>query len=149
MNVHFEKLTASPNQFFTILPEDWQNLIVPHWNLYKNTASIYVLKENDTIVAGGIVFSEKLLEMTPFEEEFCYLFSEGYLYLGYIWVAEDKRNKRLATTWLTHLKQQNPIQKYWLTIEEESLTYFYERNDFKLLAKSNDATTKEWLMVNG
>ena len=82
MTVHFEKLTDSPNSFFNILPEDWQNIIINNWVLYKNTASIYVLKENATIVAGGIVFSEKLPEMTPFEEEFCYLFDKGYLYLG-------------------------------------------------------------------
>ena len=146
MNVHFEKLTDSPNLFFNILPKDWRNILIPNWVLHKNTASIYVLKEKTTIIGGGIVFSEKLLEMTPFEEEFCHLFNEGYLYLGYIWVAENKRNQQLASTWLTYLKQLNPAQKYWLTIEEESLKYFYEKNGFKLVAESNDEN-KEWIFI--
>ena len=76
-----------------------------------------------------------------------YLFSEGYLYIGFIWVPEHNRNRQLASQWLTLLKNQDPNQKYWLTIEEQPLKYFYEKNGFKLIKESNDEDDKEWLYV--
>ncbi len=148
MELQFEKLKGNPNQFFDILPEDWKISIIPNWVYYKKTASIYVIKENNEIICGGIVFTEKLKEMTSFEILHAYLFTEGYYYLGYIWVSEHKRNQQLATKWLTHLKEQNPEQKYWLTIEEEELNYFYKKNGFKLFAESNDDfDAKEWIFT--
>ena len=108
---------------------------------------IFIFKENEELIAGGIVFSEKINEMTPFENSFEYLFKEGYLYLGYIWVVEQHRNKKLASKWLSYLKIQNPLQNYWLTIEEEELKHFYEKNDFKLIAESEDTDSKEWILT--
>ena len=69
MDIQFEKLKGNPNQFFDILPQEWKNIIIPNWVFYKKTATIYVIKENNEIICGGIVFSEKLIEMTPFEIE--------------------------------------------------------------------------------
>lgn len=147
MDLHFSKLTKNTETFFNILPKDWSNLIAPNWENYKKTASIYVITEAKIIVAGGIVFSEKIKEMTPFEFQYEHLFKEGYLYLGYIFVSEEHRNKKLATKWLTYLKENNKHQKYWLTIEEEGLKYFYEKNNFTLLAESKDSQTKEWILT--
>jgi predicted GNAT family N-acyltransferase len=145
MNIQFINVTDSPEQFFNILPQDWQALIVPYWDSYKDSAKIYVLKENDEVVTGGLVFSKSLPDMSDFERSVQYLFSEGYLYIGFIWVPEHKRNQQLASQWLTLLKKQNPNQKYWLTIEEAWLKHFYEKNGFKLIKESNDADNKEWL----
>ncbi|MBI9040010.1 hypothetical protein [Lutibacter sp.] len=150
MEIQFEKLKGNPNQFFDILPNDWKISIVPNWIFYKKTATIYVIKENNEIICGGIVFTEKLKEMTPFEISHAYLFADGFNYLGYIWVAEHKRNLQLATTWLSYLKALNPNQKYWLTIEEEQLNYFYKKNGFKLFSESHndfDNTIKEWIFT--
>lgn len=149
MEIQFEKLKGNPNQFFDILPTEWKNLIVPNWIYYKKMATIYVIKDNNEIISGGIVFSNKLNEMTTFELEYEHLFSNGYLYLGYLWVPEHKRNQQLATKWLTYLKGLNPQQKYWLTIEEEQLNYFYKKNGFKLYAESNDNddNLKEWIFT--
>jgi len=147
MKIQFSNATESPEQFFNMLPEDWQVLIVPYWESYKDDAKIYVLKENDEVVAGGLVFSKSLPDMSDFEKSLQYLFSEGYLYLGFIWVPLDKRNRQLASQWLTLLKNQDPNQKYWLTIEEPWLKHFYEKNGFKLIKESDGTEDKEWLYV--
>lgn len=149
MNSHLINVTENPEQFFNMLPEDWQVLIVPYWESYKDSAKIYVLKENEEVVAGGLVFSKSLPDMSNFERSLQHLFEEGYLYIGFIWVPLEKRNRNLASQWLTLLKSQNPTQKYWLTIEEEWLKHFYEKNGFKLIKESNDADNKEWLYVYG
>jgi hypothetical protein len=147
MKIQFSNATESPEQFFNMLPDDWQILIVPYWESYKDDAKIYVLKENDEVVAGGLVFSKSLPDMSDFEKSLQYLFSEGYLYLGFIWVPLDKRNRQLASQWLTLLKNQDPNQKYWLTIEEPWLKHFYEKNGFKLIKESDGTEDKEWLYV--
>ncbi len=145
MNIQFSNATDNPEQFFNILPQDWQVLIVPYWDSYKDYAKIYVLKEGDEVVAGGLVFSKSLPDMSDFERSVQHLFKEGYLYIGFIWVPEHKRNLQLASQWLTLLKNQDPAQKYWLTIEEAWLKHFYEKNGFKLIKENNDAADKEWL----
>jgi hypothetical protein len=149
MNLQFCNATENPEQFFNIMPEDWQALIVPYWESYKDAAKIYVLKENEEVVAGGLVFSRSLPDMSDFERSLQHLFKEGYLYIGFIWVPLHKRNRQLASQWLTLLKKQDPTQKYWLTIEEEWLKHFYEKNGFVLIDESNDATNKEWLFTWG
>lgn len=148
MNTQFSNATDNSEQFFNILPDDWKALIEPYWDNYKDAAKIYVLKEDDEVVAGGIVFSKSLPDMSDFERSVQSLFSEGYLYIGFIWVPLDKRNRQLASQWLTLLKNQDPNQKYWLTIEEAWLKHFYEKNGFKLIKESNDADNKEWLFTN-
>jgi hypothetical protein len=149
MSSHLINATNNPEQFFNMLPNDWKPYIVPYWDSYKDSAKIYVLKENEEVIAGGLVFSKSLPDMSDFERSLQHLFKEGYLYIGFIWVPLDKRNKNLASQWLTLLKNQNPTQKYWLTIEEEWLKHFYEKNDFVLVEESNDADDKEWLYVFG
>ena len=145
MNSQLINATNNPEQFFNLLPDDWKPFIVPYWEDYKDAAKIYVLKENEETVAGGLVFSTSLPDMSDFERSQQHLFAEGYLYLGFIWVPLDKRNRQLASQWLTLLKNQDPTQKYWLTIEEAWLKHFYEKNGFVLIEESNDADNKEWL----
>ncbi|MDP3360451.1 MAG: hypothetical protein Q8S41_14000 [Lutibacter sp.] len=147
MDILFSNATNNPEQFFNILPNDWQYLIVPYWESYKDVAKIYVLKENEEVVAGGLVFSKSLPDMSDFERSLQYLFKEGYLYIGFIWVPLEKRNRNFASQWLTLLKNQDPNQKYWLTIEEEWLKHFYEKNGFKLMKESDGADNKEWLFT--
>jgi hypothetical protein len=145
MAFQFSKLKSNPNQFFDILPEDWQDEIVPFWDDYKNTASIYVIKEDSHVIAGGILFSTCSPDITYFKKEAQTWFENGFLYIGFLWVAEDNRNNNLGSFWLDELKRQLPNQKLWLLIEEERLHSFYLKNDFKLdkTIKNNDHL--EWL----
>lgn len=147
MNNTFSCIKNSPEQFFTILPLDWQNVIVAQWDNFKKTSSIYVFKENNKVIAGGIVFEKSHPNMNDFEKQHQKLYDEGYFYLGFIWVIPEKRNQQLASKWLTKLKEETKNQKYWLTIEEESLKYFYKKNGFELIAESEDFNYKEWIFI--
>ncbi len=118
--------------FFQILPQDWQEAILPFWNEYKTSTRCYVLTdENQNIIAGGLVFTQCPPDMVYAEEEANKWLNKGYEYLGFIYVIEERRKQNLGSIWLTQLKQMNPKQKYWLVIEEEKLDAFYVKNGFK------------------
>ena len=147
MEIEFNKIANSPAQFFNILPQDWQDIIVPQWDKFKNSSSIYVFKENEELIAGGIVFENGHPNRTSFEKKHQYLYTENYFYIGFVWVIPSKRNQQLASKWLSEIKKAAINQKFWLVIEEESLKYFYQKNDFKLIAESNAKNNKEWVLT--
>ncbi|MDD7886066.1 GNAT family N-acetyltransferase [Flavivirga sp. 57AJ16] len=133
--------------FFSILPLEWQDIIIPQWEHYKDASIIYVLKENKKVIAGGIVFSKTPPNATLLELEYDYLFEYGYRYLGFIFVLPEYRNKKLASKWLEALKSLDKTQKFWLTIEEYALKSFYEKNEFKIIDESTSSKYKEWVLV--
>lgn len=136
----FKEITTY-NQFFEILPTDWQESILPFWDAYKNSTKCYVLLENDKLIAGGLVFSECPPDMLYAQEEANNWFKKGYLYLGFIYVLEEKRGNNLGSLWLSYLKNLFPEQKYWLTIEDLGLHGFYSKNGFtkvKTLTNNGD-----------
>lgn len=147
MNLEFSCLEKKPTQFFKILPQDWQEIIVPKWEAFKKSASIYVFKENETIIAGGIVFKNGHPNSTDFEKKYNYLYTENYNYIGFLWVIPEKRNQHLASKWLSKVHAINSNQKYWLTIEEESLNYFYQKNGYKLLAENKELNCNEIILT--
>tara|TARA_R110001583_G_scaffold69109_2_gene196114 strand:+ start:4428 stop:4883 length:456 start_codon:yes stop_codon:yes gene_type:complete len=147
MDLKFSSLNKTPQKFFNILPQEWQEIIVPQWKNYKNTASIFVFKEKGELIAGGIIFEKSHPNMTDFEKEYQFFYEENYFYIGFVWVIPEKRNHQLATKWLTKIKEENKNQKYWLTVEDESLKYFYEKNAFKLVAESKNSEAKEWIFT--
>lgn len=51
-----EETKSNQQQFFEILPKDWQDTIIPYRNDYKSTAKIFVFIEASKVVAGGILF---------------------------------------------------------------------------------------------
>lgn len=134
----FKEITAY-SQFFNMLPQDWQQSILPFWEEYKNTTKCYVLLENDEPIVGGLVFSECPPDMLYAKDEANSWFNNGYLYLGFIYVLEEKRGHNLGSIWLSHLKNKFPKQKYWLTIEDLGLHGFYIKNGFvKVKALNNN-----------
>ena len=147
MNLEFTSLSKNLNQFFTILPQDWQEIIAPKWKKFSNTASVYVFKEDKEIIAGGIVFRKGHPKCTNFEKKYEYLYAENYYYIGFLWVIPQKRNQQLASKWLSKVHAINNKQKYWLTIEEISLQYFYQKNGYKLLAESNELYCNEMILT--
>jgi len=144
---NFKIYSEQANSFLEILPVDWQEEIVPFWENYKKTTSIYVLEENNQILAGGLIFSECPPDMEFFKIEAQEFFEKGYFYLGFLWVPEHLRNHNLGTLWLNALKQLDPNQKYWLTIEEEKLRYFYEKNEFEYCQLVQNKLIKEQLLI--
>ena len=51
MTLTFSSLEKNEAQFFDILPQDWQEIIVPQWEYFKKSASIYVFIEKEVIIA--------------------------------------------------------------------------------------------------
>lgn len=131
--------------FFNILPEDWQEAIVPNWNHYQNDAKIYVFKDANKIVAGGIVFSTCPPDMKSHSKEAQKWFNNGFLYIGFLYVVESHRNKKLGSQWIDALKKSMPDQSFWLVIEDEGLGTFYEKHQFKMEKIIQSGDTTEWL----
>lgn len=125
------KKTTDFARFFSILPDDWKEAILPFWNDLKSTTNGYILEENSQIIAGGLVFSTCPPDMKYAEKEAKFWFQNGYLYVGFIYVIPEKRGQNLGSFWLENLKKIYPNQKYWLTIEDLSLHRFYVKNGFK------------------
>lgn len=138
---------TDPLQFFSILPEDWRESIVPLWKDYADNSKIYGYFKDGQMIVGGIVFSTCSPDMFYNCTEANLWLEKGYLYIGYVWVVEELRGKNWGSHWLQTLIAQNKKQKYWLTVEEEKLKGFYEKNGFKFVKtlQNNDAT--DWLMV--
>lgn len=125
------KITEDCASFFNILPQVWQDSIVPFWKDYKETTKCYLLFDGNEIVAGGLVFSKCSIDMLYCENEANKWFVNGYLYIGFIYVIEARRQQNLGSIWLDSLKKVHPNQKYWLTIEDSKLDAFYVKNGFK------------------
>ncbi|HUH47650.1 MAG TPA: GNAT family N-acetyltransferase [Arenibacter sp.] len=144
----FEVLNDRSQFFFKILPPDWREAIEPIWQDYREEADIYVFREGEEVVAGGIVFKATPPNRTDFEiEKGENYIRNGFHYIGFLFVAPDRRNEALGTRWLRALKNRFPEQSYWLTIEEEGLKQFYTKNGFECVASSTDRDLPEWLFV--
>ncbi|MDX1768035.1 MAG: GNAT family N-acetyltransferase [Arenibacter troitsensis] len=136
------------HRFFNILPDDWQDVIESVWDDYKDNASIYVFKEALDITAGGIVFRAAPPNMTDFEVgEWQKYVDANFHYIGFLFVDPKYRGQSLGSKWLSDLKVQFPDQSYWLTIEEEGLRTFYEKNGFRCVSKSKDEDNPEWILI--
>jgi diamine N-acetyltransferase len=131
----FKDITSKPEPFFNILPNDWQESIVPFWDLYKDIAKVYVIEIQQKIYVGGIVFFEIPPDMENFKDEAIYWSNKEYYYIGYVWTAEDVRGQNYGSKWLAHLIENDPNQHFWLTTENTELRYFYEKNGFTFIKK--------------
>lgn len=145
MDLTFKEISAKT--FFPLLPEIWQENIVPYWDQYKQNAKIYGLFEGAALMAGGIVFSTCSPDMRYNPAEAQTWLDQGYLYIGFLWVPEVYRGKRLGSAWLKLLMQDFPEQKYWLTVEEEELIQFYQKNHFNLIKSLKNGEDRDWLLV--
>lgn len=148
MQLDFKKHQKDSELFFKLLPKSWQKGIVPYWESYKGNATIYVLEEAGSIVAGGVLFKDFSEDFKDFEDEAKHWFKSDYFYLGYIWVIKSKRGQNLGSKWLKGLLKMYPNQNFWLTIEEENLKNFYLKNGFRLIKKLQKGTITEWLLVH-
>ena len=141
------KLCLNDEQFFKILPNDWNDYILSFWKDFKSSTECYVLIEDKQVIACGLVFSKCPPDMFYAINETNTWFEKGYLYLGFIFVLEEKRHQNLGSVWLNQLKAKFPNQKYWLTIEDLKLDRFYVKNDFKKVKSLFNQDQEEWLYV--
>lgn len=141
----FRELKEAPQQFFGILPEEWQEEIVPFWDAYTSDSKIYVIENGNSIIGGGIVFYKSPPHFDYFEKEAEIWFNKGYHYLGFIWISGEYRNRSLGSFWLNQLKAGNPQQQYFLLTEEEHLHLFYLKNGFVCSKTLQNQDHLEWL----
>jgi L-amino acid N-acyltransferase YncA len=139
----FENYTSKAHLFFDMLPKDWQETIVPFWEELRLTTQLYVIVEDNIIVAGGLVFSKCPPDMMYYENEANTWFEKGYLYLGFIYVDETKRNRNLGSLWLDSVKKECPKNGFWLAIEDENLHKFYIKNGFEKVATIKNLDLQE------
>jgi len=139
--MEFKNYTAKAHVFFEMLPSDWKDNIVPFWDDLKSTTQLFVLIENKTMIAGGLVFSKCPPDLMYYEKKANKWFEKGYLYLGFIFVDERQRNRSLGSLWLENIKKQYPKTGFWLAIEDENLHKFYYKNGFEKVEtiKNNDS----------
>lgn len=138
--------THKADNFFNILPKDWQETIVPHWNHYKDSSRIYILRDADEICGGGIVFDGLSPDMKVHEKVVQKYILQNFKYLGFIWIKENHRSKGLGKLWLQEVFKTYPGQGFWLSIEDESLKGFYQKLGFSLSETLSYNGYQEWLM---
>lgn len=149
MPCQFTESTSAPERFFALLPPDWSGEIVPYWPDYAGTARIFTLESGGEVLGGGILFSTPAPDILAYGEEAQHWFDNGFLYIGFLWIAEAQRGKQLGSFWLQQLKELLPGQPFWLSIDDYSLLPFYERNGFRLAKEVRLATGVEWILETG
>jgi diamine N-acetyltransferase len=139
------ELKYNQQQFFEMLPKDWQDAIVPYWNDYSSTSKIYVFFEGNEVIAGGILFYTMPPDLIWNKKNLQPWFDNGYVYIGFLYVAEHKRHQKLGSLWIEKLKTLMPNQKFWLVIEDESLGKFYEKHHFNKEQTIVNQNNIEWV----
>lgn len=147
--IKFRECTDTPDTFFGILPLDWQDSIVPFWPDYKGSTKIFILEGSGEVLGGGLVFSKVSPDTMYYREEAQRWFDLGYLYLAYIWIAENHRGKKLGSVWMRNIHNHFRNQKFWLAIEDYKLVNFYTPNGYKLIKEIKGDGYQEWIMAKG
>lgn len=144
----FINLGIDGQNFFKILPRDWQGVIVPLWDDYREKADIYVFEGTLGVTVGGIVFRTAPPNMTDFEIEASDTYVNSHFhYIGFLFVDPKYRGQSLGSKWLSALKERFPNRSYWLTVEEEGLRSFYTKNGFRCSSISREGANPEWIFT--
>ncbi|PJB15824.1 MAG: hypothetical protein CO118_02090 [Flavobacteriales bacterium CG_4_9_14_3_um_filter_32_8] len=146
--MQFIDLTDNPTLFFDILTSDWRNGIEPFWKEYATTSTIYCLVENKQIIAGAILFSTVSPDTKGYHKIAQHWLDKDYLYLAFVFVAENRRSEGLGSLLITKIKEKLPIQKFWLAIEDHGLLNFYNLLGFQFAQKVQNEDVEEWILVS-
>lgn len=147
MSLHLIETTTQPARFFELLPEDWQDEIVPYWPNYQATARIFLLVKNGEIPGGGIVFSTVSPDTMAYRKTAQRWLDRGYLYIAFLYFDEKYRGQGLGSAWLQALEKHLPGRCFWLSIDEEGLRHFYEKNGYRVVEQVEGDYGMEWIMV--
>ncbi|MEQ9375136.1 MAG: GNAT family N-acetyltransferase [Imperialibacter sp.] len=143
----FKEVTNAPQVLFDILPDDWQECIVPFWGRYAATARVFCLLSDEKVLGGGIVFST--IPPDTLDEKMAQeLFDKGLLYIGFLWISEEMRGCNLGSKWIEQARKVFDDKQFWLTIDDYRLTSFYKRNGFQLIGEVSKDESVEWVMAD-
>lgn len=141
----FVESTQQPGRFFRILPDDWQESIVPLWDQYRQHTRVFTLEAEGKVLGGGLVFSTPSPDTLVYEAEALSWFDKGYLYIGFLWIDASCRGKKLGSRWLSSLFQLFPAQRFWLAVDSFDLAHFYQVNGFHLVREIQAGEATEWI----
>jgi len=139
--------TEKADEFFQILPRDWQDQIMPHWSTYKEQTRIYVWLEEGKLIGGGLVFDELSPDMEIHRSQLQKFIQPHMKYLGFIWIINQYRSQGLGKKWLQKILEQYPHCGFWLSIEDENLNHFYKKMGFSIVEKITHLGNEEWIML--
>ncbi|QQS50572.1 MAG: GNAT family N-acetyltransferase [Bacteroidota bacterium] len=142
-----KEYTTNSAFFFQFLPSDWALEIEPYWNKYQASSQIFVLEEHNQIVAGGIVFSTLSPDTLYYGNHAQKWFQKGYLYIGFLFVCEQRRNEGLGSKWVQEVRQNLEGKKLWLAIDDYGLVNFYSKLGFELVDTLEYRNRTEWVMA--
>lgn len=140
-------LSDEPEVFFDLLPTDWLDALHANWSDFKPSTYVFGIKKGQQVIGGGLVFSEHSNETDNYPQVSKYYFSAGFLYIGYLWVAEDFRGQNIGDFWLNSVFNMFPQNPFWLSIEDAGLAKFYLRNGFTLEREMIFPGGKDWIYV--
>lgn len=146
--MQFIDLTNTPTLFFDILTSDWRSGIEPYWEEYENNSTIYGWVENKQVIAGAILFSTVSPDTKGYHKIAKYWLDKNYLYLAFVFVAENRRSQGLGSLLINKIKEQLPKQKFWLAIEDHALLNFYNLLGFHFVQKVQNDGVEEWILVS-
>lgn len=140
-------LSDEPERFFELLPADWAIELAPYWPEYRGQAQIYGLVEAGQVIAGGVVFMTVTRDIMAYGTAAKGWLDRGYRYIGFLFVAENRRKEGLGSRWLRELQARTPAQAYWLAIDDHGLLSFYQKLGFRLAEKVWNVDTEEWILA--
>ena len=148
--VRFVDRTDDAGRFFATLPPDWQGDIVPRWPSYRGAARVFTFEgADDEVLGGGIVFDRVSPDTEAYRGVAEAWFAQGHRYVGFLWIAEHQRGRSLGSRWLAALRTLFPEQPFWLSVEDEGLVPFYERNGFRRAGTVQGPGGPEWILASG
>lgn len=149
VGMHFHEITDAPQDFFEILPIEWQQDITDQWLEIESYLRVFIIENENGPQAGGLVFDQMPPDMRLHTHACQQWVDKGFFYLGYIWVNESYRSRKLGSQWISYLRNHYPGQNFWLSIEDIELLPFYEKNGFFVADVLHTPAGMEWVLVDG
>lgn len=140
-------ISDAPELFFEMLPDDWKLELESNWEEFRLSVKLYGIKLNEELIGGGLVFSTHTSETDSYPPMAEYYFDNGYLYIGYLWIAENFRGRNLGDLWLKSIFEMYPNNPFWLSIEDAGLAKFYLKNGFTLEREVTFSGGKDWIYI--
>lgn len=132
--------------FKAILPEDWQLEFEAQWPQMRDRAQIWVLKDHEAIIAGGLLLKDLPPDLEACRSILLPWINPGALYIGFLYVLPERRQEGLGGFWLAAAKKEKAVP-FWLSIEDFFLQDFYKKHGFQLVGELQDCGGPQWIMV--
>ena len=127
--MQFSKLEGITLDFFEFFPHDWKQELFPQWETLSESTEIFILKHGTFLTTVGLVFKINFPHLSTLEKKAVKEFHSNP-YIGYLYTLPKYRNQGYGKQWFKHLLDKNPMQNYWLTIEDLELEKFYTKLNF-------------------